>query len=78
MAADGSIEEGPGFDAKRELPAKKRNVDVAIDIAAMANDGGVLLYGVGQDEHERPTVLFPFELAGQGERVDRDREARDC
>jgi hypothetical protein len=36
----------------------------------MASDGGTLLYGIGEDEHNRLTVPQPFELAGAAERVD--------
>jgi len=41
----GAIEEGVTFDAKQELPSK--NPELAKDVAAMATDGGVLLYGLG-------------------------------
>ncbi len=47
-----------------------RGKDLAIDVAAMATDGGSLLYGLGEDENGRPTVPQPFELAGARERVD--------
>jgi predicted HTH transcriptional regulator len=43
-----SIEEGPSFDVKREIP--KSNAEIAKDISAMAIDGGVLIYGIGEDE----------------------------
>jgi hypothetical protein len=62
-----ALEEGPNFDAKRELPGN--NQEIAKDIAAMANDGGVLIYGIGEDEHGRVTVLNPIPLAGQAERI---------
>src|SRR5215211_178628 len=58
------------FDAKATLPAKGKSKDLAIDVAAMANDGGTLLYGVGENEDRRPTVPQPFTLAGARERVD--------
>lgn len=35
----------------------------------MANEGGVLLYGIGEDEYKRLTVDAPIELKGAGERV---------
>lgn len=63
----GSLEEGPTFDAKKELPSK--NQEIAKDVAAMANDGGVLIYGIDEDEHGRPTILSPIVLAGQAERI---------
>lgn len=55
------------FDAKREVGRSK---DVAIDVCAMTVDGGVLLYGVGEDEDGRLAVLSPLDLAGLSERVD--------
>jgi hypothetical protein len=62
--------ETASFDAKASLPAKGKSKDLAIDVAAMSNDGGTLLYGVGEDEDRRPTVPQPFKLAGARERVD--------
>jgi hypothetical protein len=35
----------------------------------MATRGGTLLYGVGEDEDDRPTVPQPFKLARARERV---------
>jgi hypothetical protein len=66
----GDLVETASFDAKRSLPAKGKSKDLAIDVAAMANDGGTLLYGVGEDENDRPTIPQPFKLAGARERVD--------
>jgi hypothetical protein len=50
------------LDAKMALPERGKSKDLASDVAAMANDGGALLYGVGEDEHGRLTVPNPFEL----------------
>lgn len=66
----GSLVETATFDAKQALPAKGKSKDLAIDVAAMANDGGILLYGIGEDEHGRPTVPNPIGLSGAAERVD--------
>ncbi len=66
----GDVVETATFDAKRELPGKGKSKDLAIDVAAMANDGGTLLYGVGEDENLKPTIPKPFRLAGSRERVD--------
>jgi hypothetical protein len=66
----GDVAETASFDAKEALPPPGKNVDVAIDIAAMSTDGGVLLYGVGEDEHGQPTRLTPMPLAGAAERID--------
>jgi len=58
------------FHAKAALPPKgNKSRDLAIDVAAMASDGGTLIYGIGEDEHGRPTKLKPIELAGAEERV---------
>jgi hypothetical protein len=65
----GNLTETATFDAKASLPAKGKSRDLAIDVAAMANDGGTLLYGVGEDENRRPTIPKPFDLAGARERV---------
>jgi hypothetical protein len=67
VVTSGSLEETAIFDAKKELPSK--NSELAKDIAAMANDGGVLLYGVDEDATGRPTVLAPIPLPGQRERI---------
>jgi hypothetical protein len=66
-AAQGLVESDI-FDAKEQLPTS--SLDLAIDVAAMATGGGVLLYGVGEDAAGRPTVLRPFKLKGARERVD--------
>lgn len=69
-ARGGRLEETPSFDAKRELPAtQKKNAELAVDVAAMSTDGGVLLYGVAEDEHGRPTIPQPIELAGAADRI---------
>jgi hypothetical protein len=57
------------FDAKVALPAQGKSRNLAIDVAAMASDGGTLLYGIGEDDHGRPTIPKPIELAGAAERV---------
>ena len=69
VVTSGSLEESAVFDAKRELPAKNKNLEIAKDIAAMATDGGVLIYGIAEDEDRRPTGPNPIPLAGQPERI---------
>src|SRR5690349_17524463 len=64
-----SLEETSTFDAKREIPAK--NSDTAKDVSAMANSaGGVILYGVGEDENARLTIPNPIPISGQRERIE--------
>jgi len=62
------------FDGKEALPHSKdlrKSLDIATDVAAFANsNGGVLLYGVGEDKHKRLTRSTPIPLAGAAERVD--------
>jgi hypothetical protein len=65
----GELEETPSFDAKECLPARKRNSDLAIDVAAMSTEGGVLLFGVGEDEQGRLTRRTPIDLGGAAERI---------
>jgi len=36
----------------------------------MANEGGALIYGIGEDKQRRAKVLRPFILAGAAEKVD--------
>ena len=67
---DGIVEESSQLDFKKALPDKKGNADIAVDIAAMTVDGGVLIYGVGEDEHGRPNDMVGVELAGARERID--------
>jgi hypothetical protein len=70
LVAEGALPETEVFDAKAALPEVRKNADLAWDVAAMSTDGGVLLYGVGEDADGRPTVLMPFQLKDQRERVD--------
>jgi hypothetical protein len=62
------VEETMSCDAKRQLPGQNR--DLAQDVAAMANEGGVLIYGVGEDATKRAKILKPIALRGVRERVD--------
>jgi hypothetical protein len=66
-AQNGQLLEKKGFEAKREIG---RNKDVAIDVNAMALEGGAVVYGIAEDAHGRPTIPAPIELAGQRERID--------
>jgi hypothetical protein len=66
-ARSGRLVEKKRFEAKREVG---RNKDVAIDVNAMALDGGAVVYGIAEDANGRPTIPAPIELAGQRERID--------
>jgi hypothetical protein len=69
-ALAGDLVETHSFDAKAALPERNRNASLAIDVCAMTPDGGQLLYGIAEDENERPTVPAPIELAGAPERAE--------
>lgn len=64
----GDLFETPTFDAKEALPGKSK--EIAKDLAAMANDGGVILVGVGEDANKRLARLAPIPLKDQGLRVE--------
>lgn len=64
----GALDEQHDFDAKRQLPDSGK--EIAKDIAAMTTDGGMLVYGVAEDDDRRPRVLAPIELSGAAERID--------
>lgn len=64
-----SLEETVTFDAKKEVPTK--SIETAKDVSALANTaGGVLLYGVDEDDSGCPCLLNPIPLANQRERID--------
>lgn len=63
----GSVEESAVLDFKKEVTSNSK--ELAKDVSAMANDGGVLIYGVGEDAAKRPTELHPVKLKGLRERI---------
>lgn len=67
--AAGKLHETAIFEAKRQLPDKSRNIDVAIDVAAMSTDGGVIIYGLDEDANHFITTPTPIPLAGTRERI---------
>jgi len=64
------LQEGTRFDAKRELPARGKTTDLAVDVAAMSTEGGVLVYGLEEDIRNGTLIERPVQLAGAVERVD--------
>jgi hypothetical protein len=69
-AADGLLDESRWVDLKRELKAgRPGNNDLAVDVAAMSLEGGMLLYGV-IDHESRAGEVVGVELAGLADRVD--------
>ncbi|RZU48826.1 hypothetical protein EV385_0551 [Krasilnikovia cinnamomea] len=69
-AAGGLLDESRWVDLKRELKAgRPGNHDLAIDVSAMALEGGLLIYGiVDRDSHAGEVV--GVELRGLADRVD--------
>jgi hypothetical protein len=64
------LEETARLEFKRQLPEAGKNDDLAKDLAAMANtEGGVIIYGIEQDDMGRAKELRPFVIQGVGERI---------
>lgn len=64
------LEETIRLEFKRELPSSGKNDDVARDVAAMANtEGGVIVYGIEQDDAGRARALHPISISGVAERA---------
>lgn len=66
----GLVRESHVFDFKKAPPPPARNVDIAIDLANFAVDGGRILFGVHQRQSTGPCELAPFDLSGLPERLD--------
>ncbi len=64
----GILHETAIFDAKLKLPQK--SIEIAKDVAAMANDGGVIIFGIGEDINKQLTILNPIDLANESEKID--------
>jgi hypothetical protein len=65
-ARGGHLEETSSIDAKRELPSTPRKLGCG---RRYGRDGGALLYGIAEDEHERPTIPQPIPLTGAADRI---------
>jgi hypothetical protein len=61
--------EAAGFDVKAQLPVPKASGDIAVDVAAMATDGGVIIYGISEDKAVMTFGISPVDLAGVRERI---------
>ena len=61
--------EAAGLDVKAQLPERNKRADIAVDVAAMATDGGVLIYGVLEDKEAGTFSSSPLELAGVQELI---------
>jgi len=68
-AANGMLEENHHLDLKRELKGgDSGNREIAKDIAAFSEDGGLIVIGV--DESTKPPSLTPVPLANLPERIE--------
>lgn len=67
---EGLLTETHVFDVKKQPPPSAKNIDIAIDLASFACDGGRILYGVSQPKSNGPTTLVPFDTTGLAERLD--------
>lgn len=64
------IPENRKLEYKKKLPSSGKNKDLAKDLSAMANaEGGLLIYGIAEDDQGRADDLIPFELEDSPERI---------
>lgn len=61
--------EAAAFEVKAQLPASKTSRDIAVDVAAMATAGGVIIYGVLENKEGMTFSATPVELAGAKDRI---------
>ena len=61
--------EATAFEVKKQPPVAAKNLDMAVDVAAMSTDGGVIIYGVDEDRATDTFTPTPFTLAGFKERI---------
>jgi hypothetical protein len=70
LSALGDIRETTYLDLKAVLPPSEKNITIAIDVAAMSADGGVIIYGVSEKKSAGTFPPNPIDLEGQCERID--------
>lgn len=66
-ARAGELVESETLEVKAEISG--RPGAVATHVCAMTLAGGLVIYGIGEDQQGRPTVPKPFSLRGQREHV---------
>lgn len=75
-ADNGTLEETHYLDLKQELkPGQSGNKDLAKDIAAFSVDGGVIVFGVAENDGASPS-LHAIDTAGLSERVEQIARTR--
>lgn len=67
LITGGDIVETSAFDVKEDWGMRPE--DLAKDIAAMANDGGVIVVGIRESRDSQPASETPVSLTGAKERV---------
>jgi hypothetical protein len=69
--ANGTLPREPtAFEVKAQLPATTaKNPDIAVDVAAMATDGGCIVYGVAEDKAAGTFTANPIPLQGVKEKI---------
>lgn len=67
--------ESATYEYKQQLPPTGKNVDIAIDVSAMSVDGGVIIYGVGEDKAAGSFFKAPIQLQGAVERISQTIES---
>lgn len=67
--------ESATYEYKQQLPPTGKNTDIAIDVSAMTVDGGVILYGVGEDKQAASFFGAPIQLHGAVERISQTIES---
>ena len=65
-AAQGVVAEAIDLDFKAQLTS---NTEIAKDITAMTVQGGVLAYGIAEDDQAVAAAITPIELRGAPERI---------
>lgn len=61
--------ESAAFEVKAQLPEKSKSSDIAVDVAAMATDGGVIVYGITENKSAGTFNASPVTLQGAKERI---------
>ncbi|MGO9961834.1 MAG: helix-turn-helix domain-containing protein [Acidimicrobiales bacterium] len=61
--------ESASFEVKASLPVRQNNSDIAVDVAAMSTDGGLIIYGILEDKVKVTFSASPIDLSGAKDRI---------
>lgn len=67
--------ESATYEYKQQLPPTGKNTDIAIDVSAMTVEGGVIIYGVGENKQAASFFSAPIQLQGVVERISQTIES---